>query len=180
MFICISISFFVNKTFCNYQINVKIQIQIVFGILRQTILRTKPMRWRDDNWNGKKNITVIGLTLSGRILSSRVFLPYMFDYFDGSTNIAGLSPKFPNSLSLSHNTHPCTLKIDDSDTAWEAEPARTMSSRGAGVTSTVPSTQSDPNERIFTADSAGIQSDMHRRMSPSVIYWHGWVLVMAG
>lgn len=122
------------------------------------------------------------LTLQDRFLfSSQTFFPLhsrlLWLHCKYNQFIAQIS-----QTSLPHTAY--TVEIDDSDRAWEADAARTVSSTVTDVTSTVPCTGSAAKVQLFTADSAGTQpgnhGDGHRGMPLSVINWHGWVLVVAG
>lgn len=119
--------------------------------------------WCGDNWKSRTWHFETDFT------SSSTFFSFLHEYFDWLQ----VQPVYlPNFQILYPSFSAYTVKIDDGDSAWEAEAARV-----ADVTSAVPCTGSAARVRLFTADSAGTRlrgrGDVNRR---SVINWHACFL----
>lgn len=109
--------------------------------------------------------------------SRTFFTTLRADYTD---SITSLSTNLPNPLSSSLAAH--IVEIDNSESVWEAEAARAESLMSLPL---LPCTGSSAKVRLFLpliqpGTQLGNHGDVNRGMPPSVINWHGGVLVVAG
>lgn len=99
-----------------------------------------PMLAKFEYWScstASHSVNKLSVGVTAETAVSTLPRQFFHAYFDCTAGINSLSPKFLNPPSPSLCLAAYTVKIDNSDRAWEAEAARAVSSRVADVTSTV-------------------------------------------